>query len=103
MKYMIEVKEDKVEKLSEHIEKGLHHLGRAMTCVEAMLGQEYNDRDDMRREHEMRHYGRMHDDEMMRYPHHINYRDDDDYDEDELNERRYRKYGRRRDSMGRYR
>ena len=31
MGYLIEVKEDKVEKLSDHIEKGLHHLGRAMS------------------------------------------------------------------------
>jgi hypothetical protein len=99
MKYMIEVKEDKVEKLSEHIEKGLHHLGRAMTCVEAMLGQEYNDRGGMNyRDYEKGRYNRMDDGMNERYPHYVNYRDDE-WDED-FNERRG---GRRRDSMGRYR
>lgn len=31
-----QVEEDKVEKVSEHIEQGLRHLGKAMQCVEEM-------------------------------------------------------------------
>jgi hypothetical protein len=103
MKYMIEIREDKVEKLSEHIEKGLHHLGRAMGCVEQMLGQEYGDRGGMNyREHESEHdgygrYGHPHEGGMgERYPYmyrgsSMGYRDDED-----MMERR------RRDSRGRY-
>lgn len=95
--YMIEVTEDKVSKLSDHIEKGLHHLGRAMSCVEQMMGSEYGDRGGMYYRDEGK-YGR--------YSKHIGMRDDygyrgsmgykDDEDEWEMNERR------RRDSRGRY-
>ena len=34
---IIEIEEKKVEKLSEHIEEGLRHLGKAMQCVEMMM------------------------------------------------------------------
>lgn len=34
------VEEDKVETLSENIEKGLRYIGKAMQCVEAMKEQE---------------------------------------------------------------
>ena len=98
---MIEIREDKVEKLSDHIEKGLHHLGRAMSCVEGMLGNEYGDRGGMNyRESENDDYGRYgkHSGGMNeRYPY-MGMRDDEDY-EDEMNERRG---GRRRRSNGRY-
>ena len=101
MGYMIEIREDKVEKLSDHIEKGLHHLGRAMSCVEGMLGDEYGDRGGMNyRESDNGDYGRYgkHSGGMNeRYPY-MGMRDDEDY-EDEMNERRG---GRRRRSNGRY-
>lgn len=32
--YMIEITEDKMEKLSDHIEQSLKHMGKAMQCVE---------------------------------------------------------------------
>lgn len=89
MGYLIEVKEDKVEKLSDHIEKGLHHLGRAMSCVEAMMGHEFGERGDMGyREHES--YGRHDGDMHERYPY-MGYREHDDWDdEDDMHERRKR-------------
>lgn len=92
MGYLIEVKEDKVEKLSDHIEKGLHHLGRAMSCVEAMMGHEFGERDDMGyREHESYgRYGRHDGDIHERYPY-MGYREHDDWDdEDDMHERRKR-------------
>lgn len=103
MGYMIEIREDKVEKLSDHIEKGLHHLGRAMSCVEGMLGNEYGDRGGMNyRESENDDYGRYgkHSGGMNeRYPYmggsHIMYRNQEE-DEYEMGERR------RRRSNGRY-
>lgn len=59
----LQIEEDKVEKVSEHIEQGLRHLGKAMSCIEemksgGMMGQRggYNrggdymgERDDMER------------------------------------------------------
>lgn len=90
MGYMIEISESKKEKLSEHIEKALHEMGKAMAICEQFgsMGERGGS------------YGSRYDDEMdMRgYGSRMNYRDEDD-DED-FGERRGR---RRRDSMGRYR
>lgn len=36
---MIEISESKVEKLSEHIEQGLRHMGKAMQCVEEWIDE----------------------------------------------------------------
>lgn len=48
MGYLIEISEQKKEKLSEHIEKALHEMGKAMAAVEQMGGGEYGSRyDDM--------------------------------------------------------
>lgn len=86
MGYIIEVSEDKVSGLAEHIEKGLRHLGKAMQCVEEFYDGDYG-------------YG-----ERGRYGE----RDDEDWDDDDrMGERRYgrgRGMGmrRRRDSRGRY-
>lgn len=94
MGYMIEISEGKKEKLSEHIEKALHEMGKAMACVE-QLGGEYGER--------MPHRGRYDDmGERGRYGSRggsMGYRDDDDDDDDY----EYMGHRRRRDSMGRYR
>lgn len=34
---VIEIEEKKVEKLSEHIEEGLRHMGKAMQCIEQLM------------------------------------------------------------------
>lgn len=86
MGYMIQIEESKKEKLSEHIEKALHELGKAMSCVE-QFGGEYGQRGGS--------YGNRYDDmgERGRY----GMRDDEDWDEDEMmgeRRRRSRRTGR---------
>lgn len=51
MGYIIEITEDKVESLSEHLEKGLRHIGKAMQCLEEFssgeeMGERRTDYDD---------------------------------------------------------
>lgn len=85
---IIEITEDKVDRLSEHIEKALRHAGKAMQCIEDLADGGYGERND-------------------------DWDDDDDDDDDRMGERYYgrgRSYGRgmgqrrsRRDSRGRYR
>lgn len=88
MGYIIEITEDKLEGLSEHIEKGLRHLGKAMQCVDEWAQESYGERGRSGRGG----YGE---------------RDEEEW-EDEMGERGYgRGYGerrgyRRRDSRGRY-
>ena len=86
MGFLIEISEQKKEKLSEHIEKALHELGKAMACVE-QFGGEYGQRGGS--------YGNRYDDmgERGRY----DMRDDEDWDEDEMmgeRRRRSRRTGR---------
>lgn len=91
MGYMIEISESKKEKLSEHIEKALHELGKAMACVE-QFGGEYGHRDGS--------YGNRYDDMGMRGSSSrggYGMRDDEDWDEDEMmgeRRRRSRRTGR---------
>lgn len=92
MGYMIQIEESKKEKLSEHIEKALHELGKAMSCVE-QFGGEYGQRGGS--------YGNRYDDMGMRgsYGSRGGYgmRDDEDWDEDEMmgeRRRRSRRTGR---------
>ena len=102
MGYMIEISESKKEKLSEHIEKALHELGKAMACVE-QFGGEYGQRDgSYGNRYGGGDMGYRHDDEEMRIGMRgrMGYRDMEDDDED-FGERRGGR--RRRDSMGRYR
>lgn len=92
MGYIIEISHDKVYDLSENIEKGLRYIGKAMQCVDDLMGDDYG-------------YG-----ERGRYGE----RDDEDWeDDDRMGERHYGRgmgrgiYGerrgrRRRDSRGRY-
>lgn len=100
MGYLIEISEQKKEKLSEHIEKALHEMGKAMAICEQFgsmgerdgsYGNRYGGGD----------IGYRHEDEEMRMGMRgrMGYRDMEDDDED-FGERRGR---RRRDSMGRYR
>lgn len=97
---MIQIEDNKVSKLSDHIEQGLRHLGKAMQCVD-----EWMEKDGMgerrgygMREHEGGRYGGGH--MGSRYPIYrggMGYRDDEDWeDEEEMGERR------RRNSRGRY-
>lgn len=86
MGYLIEISEQKKEKLSEHIEKALHEMGKAMAICE-QFGGEYGQRGGS--------YGNRYDDmgERGRY----GMRDDEDWDEDEMmgeRRRRSRRTGR---------
>lgn len=98
MGYLIEITEKKVEKLSDHIEESLRHLGKAMQCVDEWMSGEMHERGGMNyRDNDG--YGRYGNSGGMneRYPYegrHVNYREHDDWEE--MNERR------RRDSRGRY-
>lgn len=103
MGYMIEITEKKVNKLSDHIEESLRHLGKAMQCVDEWMEESdgYGERGGS--------YGRSMMGNRGRYG--MNYRndggsmgyredDDDEWERDEMmGERRGR---RRRDSRGRY-
>lgn len=87
MGYMIEISESKKEKLSEHIEKALHEMGKAMACVEnfGSMGERQGDGS----------YGNRYDDMGMRGRYGM--RDDEDWDEDEMmgeRRRRSRRTGR---------
>ena len=85
MGYLIEISEQKKEKLSEHIEKALHEMGKAMAICEQFgsIGERGGS------------YGNRYDDmgERGRY----GMRDDEDWDEDEMmgeRRRRSRRTGR---------
>lgn len=100
MGYLIEITEKKAEKLSEHIEESLRHLGKAMQCVdEWMEDGGFGERGDMGYREEDEEYGRSMMGSRRGYGMrgNMNYRDED-YD-DEMSERRG---GRRRRSNGRY-
>jgi hypothetical protein len=91
MGYLIEISEQKKEKLSEHIEKALHEMGKAMAICEQFGSM--GERDGS--------YGNRYDDmgERGRYGMRGGYgmRDDEDWDEDEMmgeRRRRSRRTGR---------
>jgi hypothetical protein len=109
MGYVIEISDSKVDKMSEYVEDMLWAGGELMHCLEKMKGESgYGEREGYS------HEGRSYRKDMMgsrygmrsRYDNYgqrgdYGYKDDDDWDEDEMmGERRGR---RRRDSMGRYR
>ena len=105
---VIEITEKKYDKLSEHIEESLHHLGKAMSCISEIgepYGLGYRDEESMGYREGYSHGGRSYRRDMMgsRYDNYgmrggMGYKDDEWMDEDEMHERR----GRRRDSRGRY-
>lgn len=98
MGYIVEITEKKVEKLSEHIEQGLRHLGKAMSCVEEWMSESgmgersngYGNR-----------YGNRYEDMGSRGGDGnrggMNYRDEDEWEEEQMMGER-----RRRRSNGRY-
>lgn len=104
MGYMIEITENKFDKMAEYTEKMLKYGGKLMSCI-SELGEEHgmsfrdegsyrggmNYRDDEEYSRSMmgnrRGYNRVY-----------NERDEEDWEDDEMSERR----GRRRRSNGRY-
>lgn len=102
MGYIIEITEDKVDKMSEYVEDMLWAGGELMHCIEKMKGEQYgyghresSGRYGMgeRTNYRGGSYGNRKSGGRM------NYRDDEDWEEmEEMDERR----GRRRDSRGRY-
>lgn len=95
---VIEISEKKYDKLSEHIEESLRHLGKAMSCI-AEIGEPYGL--GYRDEEQMMYPDGRHSRSMMgsRYGMRGGYgrRDDDDWDEDEMmgeRRRRSRRTGR---------
>ena len=98
---MIEITEKKYEKLSDHIEESLRHLGKAMSCIAEIgepYGLGYRDEESMR-SHEGHSYRKdygsrygmrsRYDNYGDRY---MGYKDDEDEwdDEDMMGERRRR-------------
>ena len=99
--YMVEVTEHKLNKATDYAEKMLKYGGMLMQCLTEWSEESgFGERGGKNyREYEHDEYSRS----MMGHggrKHGMNYRDDDDEWDDEMNERRGR---RRRDSMGRYR
>ena len=80
MGYMIEISEHKKEKLSEHIEKALHEMGKAMACVEQFgsMGERGGS------------YGSRYDGSYGSRGGSMGYRDEEEWDEDDMGERRRR-------------
>lgn len=102
--YMIQIEESKLEKVSEHIEQSLKHMGKAMQCVEewmeeGSMGQRggYGNRGGS--SYDSRYGGGS---MGQRYPMYggygMGYKDEEEWEEESMGERR----GRRRDSRGRY-
>lgn len=101
MSYMIEINEDKFDKMAEYTEKMLKYGGKLMSCL-SEVGEDYgisfrggmNYRDEEEYSRSMMGNRRGYNNRGY------NERDDEDWEEGEMSERRGR---RRRDSMGRYR
>lgn len=104
MGYIIEISEKKIDKLSNHVEESLRHLGKAMQCLDQMTEESMGERGGMGYRGDMGYRGGNNNSGGSyenRYG--MGYRDEDnDWEEEQemMNERRMR---RRRDSMGRFR
>lgn len=99
----IEISESKKEKLSEHIEKALHEMGKAMACVEQFgsMGERYGMRGGQGGGSYGGRYGQG--GGSMNYRDEEEWGDWDEEDDDEMMMGQRRGRRRRRDSMGRYR
>ena len=86
--FMIEISEGKMNKLSEHVEESLRHLGKAMQCIDEWMDDKDGGQNIGYRGGYGSRYGGMNPRE-------------DEWEDDEMSERRGGR--RRRDSMGRYR
>lgn len=110
---VIEITEKKYDKLSEHIEESLRHLGKAMSCISEIgepYGLGYRDDESMGYREGYSHEGRSYRKDMMgsrygmrsRYDNYgqrgdYGYKDDEDWDDDEMmgeRRRRSRRTGR---------
>lgn len=100
---MIEVSESKIGKMAEYAEKMLRYGGKLMSCIDTIERGEYGDREGYHEDgssygsrYGMRsrydNYGQRED-----YGMRGGYRDDEEWEQEEMGERR-----RRRDSRGRY-
>lgn len=94
--YMIEISEKAAGELSEHIEKSLRHMGKAMQCLDSMMEESEMGERGYMGYRQSSGYGGSYGNRYERYGE----RDDSDDDYESMGERRGR---RRRDSMGRYR
>lgn len=100
MSYMIEINEDKFDKMAEYTEKMLKYGGKLMSCL-SEVGEDYgisfrggmNYRDEEEYSRSMMGNRRGYNNRGY------NERDDEDWEEGEMSERRG---GRRRRSNGRY-
>ena len=108
MGYVIEITESKVDKMSEYVEDMLWAGGELMHCLEKMKGEHgYGEREGYRGGRSSSYSGSRYgmrsryDNYGMRedYGMRGGYRDDEEWEEEEMGERRGR---RRRDSRGRY-
>lgn len=98
----IEIKEDKFEKIAEYTEKMLKYGGKIMSCL-SEVGEEYGMSFREGGSYENRNHGGYNRSMMgtrMRQGE-LGYRDEDEWEDEEISERRGMR--RRRDSMGGYR
>lgn len=110
---VIEITEKKYDKLSEHIEESLRHLGKAMSCISEIgepYGLGYRDDESMGYREGYSHEGRSYRKDMMgsrygmrsRYDNYgqrgdYGYKDEEDWDDEEMmgeRRRRSRRTGR---------
>lgn len=97
---MIEVSESKIGKMAEYAEKMLRYGGKLMSCIDTIERGEYGDREGYREDGSS--YGSRYG-MRSRYDNYGmrgdmgGYRDDEEWEQEEMGERR-----RRRDSRGRY-
>lgn len=100
--YMIEISESKVGKMADYAEKMLRYGGKLMQCIDELEGNEFGERSGSRGGSYGNRYNEADGGMGMRYGNRggsMNYRDEDEWDDEEMGERRGR---RRRDSRGRY-
>lgn len=100
MSYMIEINEDKFDKMAEYTEKMLKYGGKLMSCL-SEVGEDYgiSFRGGMNYRDEEEYSRSMMGNRRGYSGRGYNERDDEDWEEGEMSERRG---GRRRRSNGRY-